>query len=300
MTHSAEPFPPIPPPLPGAGEPIGAAQIGAAPIGIGAVAALPIAQAIRFCRTCGREWDAVAQTCTACDSRPAAGSRNEQARQQYDVERRSISSAVWLYFSLLAVSIFTMIVITVSGEKHTLALVTFAQVAMSLIIIAWAIKDRALLRGAFAVPKIGWLALAVPVGVVTYAFAHGVLWVLHAELHVPVMNAAEDYQGLPNGLLLGVLGVCVQPAVFEELGFRGLILPSLQRALTTFEAITVTALIFGILHLTVLSLPHLVAMGWMAGWLRTRSGSLYPAMVLHFTHNALVLASDWYGGSLLW
>lgn len=259
-----------------------------------------VASAVRFCRTCGATWDPVTESCAACDRRFAAGPRHEQAKQQYDVERRSVFSAVWLYFSLLAVSIVTMITIGVSGATDTRSFITFAEVAMSLIIIAWAMKDRALLRGAFSMPHVGWLALAVPVGIVTYAFAHGVLSVLHTQLHVPVMNAAADFKNLPNGLLIGVLSMCVQPALFEELGFRGLILPSLRRALTSFEAITVTALIFGILHLSVLSLPHLVAMGWMAGWLRVRSGSLYPAMVLHFTHNALVLASDWHGGTLLW
>jgi len=39
------------------------------------------------------------------------------------------------------------------------------------------------------------------------------------------------------------------------------------------------------IHLSVPSFPHLFLMGLALGYLRSRTGSLYAGMVLHFTHN---------------
>jgi hypothetical protein len=94
--------------------------------------------------------------------------------------------------------------------------------------------------------------------------------------------------------------IAVQPAVFEELAFRGSIQSSMQGVLRRREAVVVTALMFAILHLQFLALPHLIVMGLMLGWLRQASGSLYPGMVLHFVHNLIVLLDERLGGIMPW
>jgi membrane protease YdiL (CAAX protease family) len=47
------------------------------------------------------------------------------------------------------------------------------------------------------------------------------------------------------------------------------------------------------------SLPHLLILGVVLGWLRVKTGSLYPGMLLHFSHNFLVILSE-RTGSLPW
>ena len=88
----------------------------------------------------------------------------------------------------------------------------------------------------------------------------------------------------------------MQPAIFEELASRGVIFGALERVLAVREAIMVSALLFMIIHLAVLSFPHLLVLGLVLGYLRVRTGSLYPGMVLHFTHNLLVVMSESSGG----
>ena len=39
---------------------------------------------------------------------------------------------------------------------------------------------------------------------------------------------------------------------------------------------------------------YLLFMGWYLGWLRNRSGSLVPGMLVHFTHNLLALLATYY------
>ena len=89
-----------------------------------------------------------------------------------------------------------------------------------------------------------------------------------------------------------VVLICVQPAVIEELAFRGAILGVLRDLLGTREAVIVSALMFMILHLAILSFPHLLLVGLALGYLRVRTKSLYPCMVMHFTHNLLVILAE--------
>jgi membrane protease YdiL (CAAX protease family) len=55
-------------------------------------------------------------------------------------------------------------------------------------------------------------------------------------------------------------------------------------------AIVGTGVIFGLAHGLVLALPILVGFGIGLAWLRSRSESVYPGMVLHGLFNAASLA----------
>lgn len=101
----------------------------------------------------------------------------------------------------------------------------------------------------------------------------------------------------------------------EEIGWRGYVLPRLAEVLPVRRAAVATGVLQAVLHLPLLLLtptyaPHgsrwvvvpgvvlvLVAAGPIFGWLRVRSGSLWPAAIAHATVNtclveAPVLVSD--------
>jgi membrane protease YdiL (CAAX protease family) len=80
------------------------------------------------------------------------------------------------------------------------------------------------------------------------------------------------------------------PAIFEEIAFRGIIQGRLARVVTRTESLLITSFAFGIIHMSLVSLPYLAALGLLLGWLRQRSGSLVPSMVVHGVHNLVVLA----------
>ncbi|MGZ4291110.1 MAG: CPBP family intramembrane glutamic endopeptidase [Gaiellaceae bacterium] len=91
---------------------------------------------------------------------------------------------------------------------------------------------------------------------------------------------------LANGLV-----VCTLVPLVEELTFRGLGFALLER-FGTGRAIAVTGVLFGLSHGLVLELPIIVAFGCLLGFVRARTGSVLPGMVLHGTFNlfALVVA----------
>jgi uncharacterized protein len=86
--------------------------------------------------------------------------------------------------------------------------------------------------------------------------------------------------------------LCVYPAVFEELAFRGVILHRLERVLGDTEAWLVQAAMFSVLHLMpAIFLSHFL-LGLLFGWLRRKSGSIYPGMIAHAAWNTWFVWSE--------
>lgn len=95
--------------------------------------------------------------------------------------------------------------------------------------------------------------------------------------------------------LFGLIVVlyCVQPAIVEELFSRYMFLGVLRQHLQTHSAVWISALAFGLLHLaSPLSIPYLIALGALLGYLRIASGSLVLPILFHFAHNAAVIAIE--------
>jgi membrane protease YdiL (CAAX protease family) len=82
--------------------------------------------------------------------------------------------------------------------------------------------------------------------------------------------------------------VALVAPVVEELTYRGLGFTLLERY-GQWVAIVVTAVLFGASHGLVEGLPVLTAFGIGIGWLRSRTGSVYPGMLVHAVFNGLAL-----------
>jgi hypothetical protein len=106
----------------------------------------------------------------------------------------------------------------------------------------------------------------------------------------PTNSLGEAFRDAGYGVGITVLCLCVMPAIFEEIAFRGIIQGRLARVVTRTESLLITSFAFGIIHMSLVSLPYLAALGLLLGWLRQRSGSLVPSMVVHGVHNLVVLA----------
>jgi hypothetical protein len=82
------------------------------------------------------------------------------------------------------------------------------------------------------------------------------------------------------------------PAVFEEVGFRGLVQGRLAETLGARGALAVQAALFAFLHLTPAIFPSHFLVGLALGWLRVATGSLWPGMAVHAALNGLVLLGE--------
>lgn len=91
------------------------------------------------------------------------------------------------------------------------------------------------------------------------------------------------------GLLL-ILVAVIAP-IAEELFFRGMLYPVLRRRWSSQVAIVVNGLLFALIHFIPILIPGLFLVGIVLAWVRERSGSLIPCMLVHALQNTVVLFS---------
>lgn len=83
--------------------------------------------------------------------------------------------------------------------------------------------------------------------------------------------------------------------IAEELLFRGLLVPHLGRALPAFTAIYVSALLFGLLHVSHgVMLVGPMVLGVVLGWAHLRSRGLTALILLHMSFNAFAVLGSWF------
>ncbi|MGL5795412.1 MAG: CPBP family glutamic-type intramembrane protease, partial [Waterburya sp.] len=85
--------------------------------------------------------------------------------------------------------------------------------------------------------------------------------------------------------------------IFEEIMFRGFLLPSLTRYVSVTSAIIISALIFAIAHLSLSEVLPLATLGIVLGVVYTRSRNLLAPMLLHSLWNSGTLISLFVLGS---
>ncbi len=135
---------------------------------------------------------------------------------------------------------------------------------------------------------IGLLAL-VPLLAVNYYY-HG--WLI-GMMEIDEPSIAERFLDAGLGPMGQVFLICICPAVLEEIAFRGLVQHWLQVAIAPMRALILASFLFTAMHFSVVSAPYLFAVGMLLGWVKLKTGSLYPSMLIHLLHNWVVLVFFW-------
>jgi membrane protease YdiL (CAAX protease family) len=83
---------------------------------------------------------------------------------------------------------------------------------------------------------------------------------------------------------------CLLVPTFEELMFRGLLLDWLRKRFSNGQAITISAVLFAVMHVYPVAMPYAFLFGLAAGWLRLRTGSTLNTWFEHVLNNVLFLS----------
>lgn len=250
----------------------------------------------RHCTFCGARIPDSASICPSCD--PLARSPMENPTGYLDINTSTEpshhfgpSSSLVLYGLLLAASAASSLL--PFGDDAELRRTLFFDGLLILIVSFTAAQSWGVVAGGLPgglrlkhLP----IAIGAAAGTLATAFLYG--WAIS-----PILPAGGP--GLVAALGLGdqtamiqVAIIAATPAVFEELAFRGMILPYLASRMPVAQAVVVSSAAFAILHLNPPFLPLHFAMGLAFGWLRVSSRSLVPPMVAHFVHNGLLWALE--------
>jgi membrane protease YdiL (CAAX protease family) len=92
-------------------------------------------------------------------------------------------------------------------------------------------------------------------------------------------------------------GIVVAPVV-EELFFRGFVFAGLRGRYGWLKAALASSALFAVIHLQPLAIPPVFIMGTVFAILYQRSGSIWPAILMHLVTNALGLGAAYLAAEL--
>ncbi len=105
------------------------------------------------------------------------------------------------------------------------------------------------------------------------------------ELMTELLSLGES----PGGLLVLLLLIAVSPAICEELLFRGALVSGLRQWLRPWAVVVVVGLLFGLFHISIFRILPTALLGMLLTYFVLRSGSLYPAILIHLLNNGLAV-----------
>lgn len=116
---------------------------------------------------------------------------------------------------------------------------------------------------------------------------------------VPSIWIQEQMPELPNfseqefstilGTPWGYLTIGLLAPLSEEIVLRGAILKELLKSekLSVWTAITISALMFALIHMNPAQMPHAFLIGLLLGWMYWRTGSILPGVAYHWANNSI-------------
>ena len=176
-------------------------------------------------------------------------------------------------------------VITGNSDKTAAMLITTTGVVgvITIVIFLWA-------RYAELSPKWlrtrPWMVLAWSVVAAMGALVPSI-WIQEQIPELP--NFAEQEFDTILGTPWGYLVIGLLAPLGEEIVMRGAILKELLKSekLGVWTAITISALMFALIHMNPAQMPHAFLIGLLLGWMYWRTGSILPGVAYHWANNSI-------------
>lgn len=211
--------------------------------------------------------------------------------------------------SLISYSIIVLIFVTIRilssdlvgafdflGTVGSYILNAFAQIGILFTISVFVFKglQKAKLKQVFkfyGFKKMSWKG-------VLYSFLLGIIvyiinvFVVTLFSNILVLLGYNYQSGTSGGsypfwlFLINIVTTAVLPAICEETAHRGMLLHGLSSFGTT-KAIIFSSILFGLMHMNIEQFFYTTAIGFALGYLTTFCDTIYPAIIIHFTNNAL-------------
>ena len=170
-----------------------------------------------------------------------------------------------------------------------------AMAASTLGVLYWSIKQylplskdwfRLTVKGRWPLWGFGSYLIALPL-MLGVAFFNQQIWQGQGGNNPLLQLVLEERDPLALGLFLFTAAVAAP--VFEEILFRGFLLPSLTKYMSAWWAIGLSGLIFAVAHLSFSEILPLTVLGAILGFVYVRSQNLLASILLHSTWNSATM-----------
>jgi membrane protease YdiL (CAAX protease family) len=132
-----------------------------------------------------------------------------------------------------------------------------------------------------------------------------VQWMGELNASLPIPDIVREFERLmiepiermlekPGAMGFNIAMIALTPAICEEILFRGYVQRQAERSAGVFWGVALTGVIFGAYHLQLTKIIPLSALGIYLGYITWRSGSILPAIFVHFANNAVAVAIGTY------
>jgi uncharacterized protein len=225
---------------------------------------LPVAEEARFCNHCGMLQDM-----------PDI----EDAEQR---QNRLVMLAVFF-----AIHLGVCLLSNFNPSAHSLVPLFIFDGILSVVTLIYAVILRKELK-----PLLRWNNFSV-LKVLAYGSA-AILAAIAVNYSVKWLNRTifdtESYyyyafSHLKYAKLVTVLVVALQPAIFEELAFRGVLQQGLYKVVDTRQAIFIAAFLFALLHMSFISFFWLLPFAFWLGYVRMKEETLWYGVIIHLCFN---------------
>lgn len=126
------------------------------------------------------------------------------------------------------------------------------------------------------------------------------------QIILPPYLFAEQAEGVVSQLinpenndflasLVGYIAPCLSAPWWEEVLYRGYLLPALGLFMGFWPSVFVSGVLFSVHHLSVMGAIPLMVLGWLWAALYAKSGNLLVTILIHGMWNSRVFLGSWLG-----
>jgi membrane protease YdiL (CAAX protease family) len=99
----------------------------------------------------------------------------------------------------------------------------------------------------------------------------------------------EQFINSPAPIVLSILSIGIIPAIFEEIAFRGIVFNELIGIAGLKSTIIISAILFTVLHLSLLSIFWIFPIGLILGYFRAKYRTLWYGIIGHLIYNSSIV-----------
>lgn len=241
------------------------------------------------CKNCGTAVQSTDTFCTQC-GRELSG---KQHVVREDVFTTLTPVLLYYFGTLILLMVYKFTPVFPTGFEGQV-IVSILDIA---IVIAFWIYSRHELKSLFSFSGFNFkIAFLTVIGALAGSLLITVLAsLIHVSISDDVFYNPYLFQDTSFPLLISILFICVQPAIFEEVAFRGFMFTNLEKITSKEGAVYITSFVFGILHLAFISLLWLVPLGLVFAFLRSKYNTLWYGILGHFTYNLGITLIEFMG-----